>query len=95
VDDYVPYIYDTEKAFARSNGPELWVHIFEKAWAKIHGNYEVIEAGHCGDTFKDLTGAPYEEYEFSDHSVDHFKKILEADQKDYMIMIGVGRNDQT
>ena len=45
-------------AFTRANGNEIWVLILEKAWAKIHGSYERIEAGLCRDAFRDLTGAP-------------------------------------
>jgi len=30
----------------------------EKAWAKIYGSYERIEAGTCREAFRDLTGAP-------------------------------------
>jgi hypothetical protein len=35
---------------------ELWAMIVEKAWAKLHGCYEVCDAGHCYDACKYLTG---------------------------------------
>jgi calpain-15 len=44
--------------FSKGNGPELWVIIFEKAWAKIHGSYDRIESGTVYLTLRDLTGAP-------------------------------------
>lgn len=42
------------------NGPELWVLLLEKAYAKVHGCYANIEAGLTGNAIRDLTGAPYE-----------------------------------
>ena len=44
--------------FSKGNGPELWVIIFEKAWAKIHGSYDRIVSGTVYLTLRDLTGAP-------------------------------------
>ena len=35
---------------------ELWCMIVEKAWAKLHGSYEVCDGGECVDTCKYLTG---------------------------------------
>ena len=31
--------------FSSSNGYEIWVLLLEKAWAKIYGSYENVEAG--------------------------------------------------
>lgn len=57
VDDFLP-CNGTHPAFSRANGPELWVCLLEKAWAKLHGSYERIEAGFPQNVFRDLTGAP-------------------------------------
>ena len=38
VDDYIPVDGDAP-AFSQSHGPELWVIILEKAYAKINGGY--------------------------------------------------------
>lgn len=42
------------------NGPELWVLLLEKAYAKINGCYANVEAGLTGNAIRDLTGAPYD-----------------------------------
>jgi calpain-15 len=64
VDDYFPY--DTHKqtwAFSRSNKDnEIWVLLLEKAWAKICGSYQRIEAGTVGEALPYLCGAPSKFY---------------------------------
>ena len=57
MDDYIP-CDDGEPCFSAANGNELWVIILEKAWAKLHGSYERIEAGFAHEGMRDLTGAP-------------------------------------
>ena len=63
IDDFFP-VKKTEQnptvylIFSRSNGPELWVLLLEKAYAKINGGYQNIEAGLCEEALRDLTGAP-------------------------------------
>ena len=32
--------------------------LIEKAWAKLHGNYQSIILGNFYETIRDLTGAP-------------------------------------
>ena len=61
VDDFFPCVSDHGgHAFSRAHGPELWVMLLEKAYAKIFGTYDRIEAGLTGDAIRDLTGAPFE-----------------------------------
>lgn len=57
VDDYIPCV-NGQPHFTSNNGPELWMLIAEKCWAKIHGSYEVIIGGMMHDTLRDITGAP-------------------------------------
>lgn len=59
VDDIFPCDKYGNPAYSRANGPELWVLLIEKAYAKIYGNYKKIEAGLTGNAVRDLTGAPY------------------------------------
>lgn len=59
VDDYFPcYNAVYGPAFTKSNGNELWVLLLEKAWAKMFGSYERIDAGMCREALNALTGAP-------------------------------------
>ena len=70
VDDYFPY--DEHRgtwAFSRPSEEEdekrgkvtkeIWVLILEKAWAKVFGSYQRIEAGTAGEAFYPLTGCPH------------------------------------
>jgi calpain-15 len=44
--------------FSRANGNELWVLLLEKAYAKLHGNYQLLKGGYCNEALIDLTGCP-------------------------------------
>jgi hypothetical protein len=48
--------------FASAIGNELWPSIAEKAYAKAHKGYAMIEGGTSGEAMRDLTGAPYYKY---------------------------------
>ena len=41
VDDKFP-IHGNKPIFSRNNGPEIWVMLFEKAYAKVFGSYQII-----------------------------------------------------
>lgn len=42
VDDYIPVTEDGRPAFCSTNDEELWAILLEKAFAKLHGNYDVM-----------------------------------------------------
>jgi len=61
----------------------------EKAYAKIYGSYEKIEAGIAGHALRDLTGAPYEYFIRDDESPASANKcwdfIYKFFQKKYLL----------
>lgn len=72
VDDYFPYCDDSQTwAFsqpsktAESNN-EIWVLVLEKAWAKVFGSYQRIEAGTAGEAMYPLTGSPTQQFFLND-----------------------------
>ena len=63
VDDYFPTskVAKTSKimpAFTRANGPEMWVLLLEKVWAKVNSGYDRIIGGFATEVLHDFTGAP-------------------------------------
>ncbi|KAL2644549.1 hypothetical protein R1flu_012136 [Riccia fluitans] len=66
VDDWIPCEAQGKPAFATSRkGNELWVSILEKAYAKLHGSYEALDAGVVQDALVDLTGGAGEEIDMT------------------------------
>lgn len=90
MDDYVPCL-DGAPCFSKANGNELWVIILEKAWAKLHGSYERIEAGHAHEVMRDLTGAPSYDVDVDDEGL--FEQLLAYDKKNYMMAASAGSTE--
>ena len=65
IDDYFPVLGNGEFAFARGgpDGKELWPMILEKAYAKLNGCYNFIEAGKVQYALADMTGGVSEQIE--------------------------------
>jgi len=59
---------DRGPIFSKSVGNEIWVLLLEKAYAKIYGSYDKIEAGLAGHALRDLTGAPFEYFVRNDEN---------------------------
>ena len=80
-----------EPVFSKANGNELWVLIMEKAWAKLHGSYQRIEAGNAANVMHDLTGAPAETIDIEDETM--FDRLLEGEKKNYIMAASCGTNE--
>ena len=87
VDDFIPCFRD-EPAFSKAHGNELWVILLEKAWAKLHGSYERIEAGFAENVLRDLTGAPTEVIETSDETL--WDRVQVADERNWIMAASAG-----
>jgi len=44
-DNFICYNENRGPAFSKANGPELWVLLAEKAYAKINGCFSNLESG--------------------------------------------------
>lgn len=89
VDDYFPCLGPSAgPAFSKSNGPEMWVLLLEKAWAKLHNSYEKIELGLTKDVLRDLTGAPCMVFTTDDPNA--WEKLLDAESKKYLLTASAG-----
>lgn len=88
VDDWLPTKYG-KPAFGSSNEEELWVCILEKAWAKLHGSYELTEGGLPTMAASHLCGVPSYDVEHKDvaEDIDNFwAKLQAADSHNFTIM---------
>lgn len=90
MDDHIP-CSDGSPCFSKANGNELWVTILEKAWAKLHGSYERIEAGFAHEVMRDMTGAPSYDHDCDDEGL--FEKIMHYDKKNYIMAASAGSTD--
>ena len=87
IDDYIPC--DRQQVvFSAANGNELWVIILEKAWAKLHGSYERIEAGFAENVMRDLTGAPTEVIECDEDKL--WDSCVKADKANFIMAASAG-----
>jgi hypothetical protein len=77
IDDYFPVLGNGKFAFAKGgqDGLELWPMIIEKAYAKLNGSYNNIEAGKVQYALADMTGGVSEQIEL--RSVDNKNSFWE------------------
>lgn len=76
IDDYFPVDEYKRLAFAGSKGQELWVMLLEKAWAKLHGNFPIVEGGDSRESLAAITGAPAEYHKHSSMSAEELWKLI-------------------
>jgi len=71
VDDYFP-CKKGKPVFCKPNGPEMWVMIIEKAFAKskYYGTYAALEGGHVAFALFLLTGARCKRWKWTRDKVD-------------------------
>ena len=74
-------------AFSTSHGPELWVILLEKAYAKINQCFANIEAGQEYLAMRDITGAPgiFKRVKDPDEIFDF---LLKCEKKKYLMTAG-------
>eukprot|EP00347_Sterkiella_histriomuscorum_P016663 403352333 len=90
IDDRIP-CQRGEPAFSKAIGNELWVPLMEKAWAKLHGSYDRVEAGFAENALRDLTGAPCEVIDSDEPNL--WSKLMEAEKKGFLIAASAGKTD--
>ncbi len=87
LDDYFPCSKKTKiPIFAKPNGPELWVMLLEKAWAKINGGYINIIGGFASEVLSVLTSFPIETVKLQLNNIDFIWDKLLNDFKEGMII---------
>jgi hypothetical protein len=102
VDDYFPCFPASGPLFSRSNGNELWVLLAEKAYAKLHGNYDAIKTGWCYEAMIDLTGAPCKSFRLDDpllkSKIDNgelWSEFLRFDLENYIMTASTPGEDES
>ncbi|CAD8158986.1 unnamed protein product [Paramecium octaurelia] len=79
VDTLLPFDQDSKQILFTqcANPSEFWLPLMEKAYCKLHGNYETICDGHIGEGLVDLTGGIAEINSLRDPQL---SKMIENDQ---------------
>ena len=87
LDDFFPCSKRTRvPIFAKPNGPELWVMLLEKAWAKINGGYLNIIGGYSSEVLSAFTSFPVETINLNINEIDLiWKKLQNAFEKGQII----------
>ena len=92
VDDYFPVDEYNRPSFSGTKSQEIWVMLIEKAWAKLHGSFHVIEGGDSRESLVSLTGAPTDYYTHREQKQDKFWEIIkEADSNNYVMCSGASQ----
>jgi hypothetical protein len=86
VDDLFP-VYSHNSAFAKpTTDGGWWLPLIEKAFAKVHVNYEMISSGTQSEAARFLTGAPSEEYVTNVETIDEiWSSVNNAVRNNYLL----------
>jgi len=86
VDDLFP-VYSHQSAFAKpSVDGGWWLPLIEKAYAKVHVNYEMISSGTHAEAARFLTGAPAKEFSSSVMGYDEvWNSVSNAVRNNYLV----------
>lgn len=94
VDDFFPcYPDERGPCFTKGNNEELWVMLLEKAWAKLHGNYEKVEAGIASESLRSLSGAPVEVFFKDEPNTDLWSILKNAFKNKFPTTAGVDEEE--
>lgn len=73
----------------------MWVVLLEKAYAKVYGAYDKIEAGLTGHALRDLTGAPAEFMKNDAANPDKsWDFIMQNQERKYLLTAGSQQSDK-
>ncbi|XP_017361891.1 calpain-12 [Cebus imitator] len=85
VDDRLP-VREGKLMFVRSEQRnEFWAPLLEKAYAKLHGSYEVMRGGHMNEAFVDFTGGVGEVLYLRQNSMGLFSALRHALAKESLV----------
>ncbi len=93
IDDYFPVNANKKPAFAGSKNLELWVMLLEKAWAKVHGAFAIVEGGDSRESLAAITGAPVEYYKHKETPAEQLWEMLKTfDKYNYVMCTGADKD---
>lgn len=101
IDDYLPfYTWNKSLPYFAKQSPSggMWASFLEKAWAKVNGNFEIVEGGWGHEVMRFITGAPTQSYYkgYNWATADEAWNILsQADGSNYVIMAGTPGTSDT
>lgn len=86
VDDLFP-VYNNRPAFAQpTTDGGWWLPLLEKAYAKVHVNYEMTSSGTHAEAARFLTGAPAREFETSYQSLEELWSSVATNLKQNFVV---------
>ncbi|KAH9601403.1 Peptidase C2 [Trypanosoma melophagium] len=93
VDDYLPAVGGKPKFASSSDLCELWPSVLEKAYAKLHGSYGMIQSGDPVHALTDMTGCPSSRFDdaftkaHEDGGKDLFQELLRQHKSGYQLLL--------